>query len=228
MSYYNSNLNSSYCRHNCSFDFDRSNLDIKYTCQRTIMTLEQELSAKDREIAELRLQLEDKERINRQMYLDLENRESDLLAAEQEYRRNENDMLADISLLEIDNKDLLRKIEERPGFTFYTDQINSLKNELSRKDYLLNMLQQSYNRIQNLLGGSANFKLIQNLDIADLKVKLYEVEETIENQNKRVRSETASQTKEFDSNKSVSLSGSQKRDYLGSSNFSSYKNDFIR
>jgi hypothetical protein len=224
MSYFNPN--SSSCSHSplCSFDFDRRNQDVRYACQRRINNLEDELRLRDQEINDLRFQVEEKERINKQLYMDLEKCESDLMSAERDYRRNELDILADLRSLEVENKNILRSVEERPGFVYYTEQINDLKNQLGRKEYITDMLQQSFNRIQNALGGS-NFKLFQDLDISTLKVKLYEIENAIENQVKNRLSDSTSQTTKEGN---LSMSGSQKRDYMGNRTFSSYENDFMR
>jgi hypothetical protein len=67
------------------------------------------------------------------------------------------------------------------------DEIKDLKTEVGKKDYMMDMMQQSFNRIQNLLGNKIDFKLFQNLDISGLKLKLHEIEEALENQTRESR-----------------------------------------
>ena len=60
------------------------------------------------------------------------------------------------------------------------EQIDALKKEIDNKDYKIEILQQSINKIQSFFKLENNFGFMQKLDIAELKYKLYEIEKDME------------------------------------------------
>jgi hypothetical protein len=77
----------------------------------------------------------------------------------------------------------LRRLDyyEKPNNDrFFIDQIDALKKEVDNKDYKIEILQQSINKIQSFFNLNNKFEFMQKLDIAELKYKLYEIEGDME------------------------------------------------
>ncbi len=64
---------------------------------------------------------------------------------------------------------------------FFIEQIDNLRKEVDNKDYKIEILQQSINKLQGYFDLSNKFEFMEKLDIAELKYKLYEIEKEINN-----------------------------------------------